>query len=73
VFPSFWVWQKGVLRNAKDGLMSFPYLHFMGWKKDEWEALPRQSDERLKALAASQCWRVDAQGFHALGVDDCAA
>lgn len=69
VFPSYWVWHKGVLRNAKDGLMTFPYLHFLGWKKNEWKVLPRQSDEGLKALAASQCWRVDAQGFHPRGAD----
>lgn len=72
-FPAYWVWRKGVLHNAKDGQMTFPYLHFLGWKKDQWTTLCIPTDEQLRALAVSQSWRVDARGFHALSVDEHAA
>lgn len=32
-YPSTWLWQNGVLTNVISGDKTFPYFHFMVWKK----------------------------------------
>ena len=32
-YPSTWLWRNGVLTNTVSGDKTFPYFHFMVWKK----------------------------------------
>ena len=63
-FPLRWYWRHGELTNDLDGKHTFPYFHFIVWKKNDWKTLTPPSTETLAALAASGAWQIDAQGFH---------
>ena len=65
--PASWSWEQGRLMSDRDGTRSFPYLHFLNWKKHDWKALVPAPAAELQALAASGRWRIDATGFHPLG------
>lgn len=62
-FPRRWIWQRGQLRNDRDGERQFPYFHFIGWKCDAW---PAHSEHELlgdEALTAQDAWSITPQGF----------
>lgn len=68
-FPRRWYWREGVLTNDRDGVRTFPYFHFIVWKKNDWAelgALPLSDPEVLHQLAASGQWEMNATGFHPL-------
>lgn len=62
-FPKEWYWRQGRLTNDRDGERSFPYLHFVCWKRNEWSELPRPASERIKELSLRNSWVIDAAGF----------
>jgi hypothetical protein len=62
-FPSRWFWQSGRLTNDIDGNHTFPYLHFMVWKSNEWARQPQPSPEDMCRLAKQENWQISAQGF----------
>jgi hypothetical protein len=33
IYPSTWYWQDGLVTNDIDGDKTYPYFHFMVWKK----------------------------------------
>ncbi|MBP5120108.1 hypothetical protein HUS85_30200, partial [Pseudomonas protegens] len=63
-FPTRWYWKDGRLTNDRDGDRSFPYFHFVCWKRNEWSQLPEQDAQSLQALANEPSWIIDATGFH---------
>ncbi|RRV17531.1 DUF6625 family protein [Pseudomonas saudiphocaensis] len=65
-FPDCWYWDRGHLSNCKDVGVEFPYLHFMGWKKNAWKKAPNVCAQSMQEIAASQRWRIDYAGFHEL-------
>ncbi|MFW9606407.1 MAG: DUF6625 family protein [Pseudomonas sp.] len=66
VFPKQWFWHAGVLNTDITGKRSFPYFHFYGWKKWHWNKEQYPSWAEMVELASRDCWRIDAEGFHAL-------
>ena len=62
-FPLHWYWKNGRLTNDRDGDRSFPYFHFVCWKRNEWAGLPEPAPEQVKALANEPSWVIDATGF----------
>lgn len=68
-FPECWYWERGHLRNCKDGQREFPYLHFLGWKKNTWKNIPGIPAQSLQEIASSWHWHIDQAGFHACGAD----
>ncbi|MDR2837065.1 MAG: hypothetical protein LBV49_00600 [Azonexus sp.] len=62
-FPTVWYWNKGSLTNDKDGSREFPYFHFLGWKKQKWEATSPAGSQDAASLAATGCWQITADGF----------
>lgn len=63
-FPSHWYWKNGCLTNDRDGDRSFPYFHFVCWKRNEWSRLPEPEAQVVRALASESSWVIDATGFH---------
>lgn len=63
-FPTRWYWKDGHLTNDRDGDRSFPYFHFVCWKRNEWSDLPEQDAKVVQALASESSWVIDATGFH---------
>ncbi|MBW3503693.1 DUF6625 family protein [Pseudomonas sp. NKUCC02_KPG] len=63
-FPLQWRWHQGRLTNDRDGDRAFPYFHFVCWKRNEWQEVPKPSFEQVKNLALKQQWAIDAAGFH---------
>jgi hypothetical protein len=62
-FPHRWYWRNGCLSNDRDGDRSFPYFHFVCWKRDQWSQLSEPDPERVKRLAAESTWVIDENGF----------
>jgi len=69
-FPARWYWRQGCLSNDLDKGREFPYLHFLSWKKKEWQQQDQPGAQVLRSLAESGQWRVDDKGFHALEHSD---
>lgn len=63
-FPVHWLWRDGRLSNDRDGERTFPYFHFVCWKRNEWAALPKPDPSAVRALAATSNWIIDETGFH---------
>ncbi|OAI94482.1 DUF6625 family protein [Pseudomonas putida] len=63
-FPRRWYWREGCLSNDRDGQRTFPYFHFVCWKRNEWSKLPRPEPAETARLAASPSWVIDQNGFH---------
>ncbi|NMZ29812.1 hypothetical protein HBO40_19405 [Pseudomonas protegens] len=63
-FPTRWYWKDGHLTNDRDGDRSFPYFHFVCWKRNEWSQLPEPDAQSVRALASEPSWIIDATGFH---------
>ncbi|WP_422776927.1 DUF6625 family protein [Pseudomonas mediterranea] len=63
-FPLRWRWRDGCLTNDRDGERTFPYFHFVCWKRNEWSALPEPDPAWIQRLAATPVWTIDATGFH---------
>lgn len=62
-FPHRWYWRNGLLTNDRDGDRSFPYFHFVSWKRNQWSQLPDPDPESMRKLAAEPAWVIDANGF----------
>ncbi|WP_179291738.1 DUF6625 family protein [Pseudomonas fragi] len=62
-FPKEWYWEHGHLTNNIDGDRSFPYFHFVCWKRNEWAALPIPDPTQIEHLARQGRWIIDAGGF----------
>ncbi|SDS24452.1 hypothetical protein SAMN05216598_0975 [Pseudomonas asplenii] len=62
-FPHRWHWRNGRLTNDRDGDRSFPYFHFVCWKRNEWSRLPETDPGQLQLLARELAWTIDATGF----------
>jgi hypothetical protein len=52
------------LKNDRDGDHTFPYFHFVCWKRNEWAKLPAPDPVAIQRLAAEPAWVIDATGFH---------
>lgn len=63
-FPVHWLWRDGRLSNDRDGERTFPYFHFVCWKRNEWAALPQPDPAAVRTLAATSSWIIDETGFH---------
>ena len=63
-FPGKWFWKNGILKNDRDGDHTFPYFHFVCWKRNEWAKLPAPDPVAIQRLAAEPAWVIDATGFH---------
>lgn len=63
-FPVHWCWDNGRLSNDRDGDRTFPYFHFVCWKRNEWAALPKPDPAAMRELAATSSWIIDETGFH---------
>ncbi|MGE6473405.1 DUF6625 family protein [Serratia proteamaculans] len=64
LFPRQWYWKDGRLTNDRDGGRSFPYFHFVCWKRNEWSRLSEPDSEYVENLAGESSWIIDAAGFH---------
>lgn len=64
-FPDYWVWKQGKVYNSLDGeTRTFPYFHFMRWKKREWKT------EFVAAVEPSaDAWKITTRGFLPLTAD----
>lgn len=63
-FPVHWLWRDGRLSNDRDGERTFPYFHFVCWKRNEWAALPTPDPAAVRELAKTSSWIIDETGFH---------
>lgn len=63
-FPDYWQWEKGCLTNSRMLGMTFPYFHFLGWKRRFNEHPELTEASYINALAAAGQWKVDSRGFH---------
>lgn len=63
-FPLRWYWRNGRLTNDRDGDRTFPYFHFVCWKRNEWSVLPEPDPAWVQRLATTPSWMIDATGFH---------
>lgn len=63
-FPARWFWRDGRLTNDRDGERSFPYFHFVCWKRNEWAQLDTPEPAVLAEIASSKHWVIDQYGFH---------
>ncbi|UVJ44442.1 hypothetical protein NVV94_02210 [Pseudomonas sp. LS1212] len=63
-FPRQWYWRDGCLSNDRDGNRTFPYFHFVCWKRNEWSRLPEPDQAHIKQLAQKPAWVIDETGFH---------
>jgi len=63
-FPRHWYWREGCLSNDRDGDRTFPYFHFVCWKRNEWSRLPEPDPVKVRRLADEPHWVIDATGFH---------
>lgn len=61
-FPSAWFCTPDGLRNDIDGERTFPYLHFLDWKRGWKNASPHSAYVRTSA-DADLGWRLSEQGF----------
>ncbi len=59
-YPRVWFWKSGLLTNDRDGERSFPYFHFMVWKK-AW-----RSNQEFKRVSPGASWKIDHEGFHVI-------
>ena len=64
-FPLHWYWRDGCLTNDRDGDRTFPYFHFVCWKRNQWSYLPDPDPKRIKGLVNETVWIVGATGFNA--------
>jgi hypothetical protein len=64
VFPKAWYWREGRLSNDLDGERTFPYFHFVCWKRNEWSALPKPDPQQVREMAAAPNWVITDRGFH---------
>jgi len=65
-FPSYWRWENGKLTNSADGMRTFPYFHFIGWKqRADWCSEAAQNSLADPALPTSGCWHITPTGFRA--------
>lgn len=63
-FPLKWYWHNGSLTNDRDGDRTFPYLHFLSWKKHAWKRCAMPDAAALGSIAMSGYWEIDGDGFH---------
>lgn len=63
-FPQRWYWRDGRLSNDLDGERTFPYFHFVCWKRNEWSALPKPDPRHLRSVASASSWVISDSGFH---------
>lgn len=63
-FPDCWQWEMGRLTNDRMLGKTYPYFHFLGWKRLFGENSELTDPVRISALAAAQKWRIDCRGFH---------
>ena len=62
-FPGKWIWTKGELRNDMDGNRSFPYFHFMIWKRQWRGMLSDLSCNNDSGSTGIEMFSVTANGF----------
>ncbi|MGQ7959673.1 DUF6625 family protein [Pseudomonas sp. SP16.1] len=65
-FPARWYWEHGRLYNNHDVAREFPYLHFLGWKKN-WSSHMLHCTAALRSLAAEGRWLIGEAGFQGMG------
>lgn len=64
-FPESWIWERGNLRNDKDGERQFPYFHFLFWKHEAWGNLPNDGLVFSEKLFLGRGWKISTKGFSA--------
>ncbi len=66
-FPQRWFWRDAKLTNDQDGEHTFPYFHFVCWKRNEWASLGEIETADMQRMAGKSSWVIDASGFHTEG------
>lgn len=67
VAPETWFLRDGHLFNSALGNQELPYLHFLAWKKNQWQG--KAADELLGPvnIASQSSWQVSERGWETYG------